>query len=271
MSKFFNRNQIIYKSREEIELMREAAQIVSRTLGKIGEAIEPGITTMELDKIAEDYILSQKAKPGFKGLYDCPSTLLTSVNEQVVHGLPSDYKIKEGDIVSCDCGSIFEGFYGDHCYTFAVGKISDEAQRLLDVTMECLNLGIQAAHAGNRIGDIGYAVQEHAESNGYGVVRDLVGHGLGRKMHEEPQVPNYGRRGTGKKIQEGLVIAIEPMINIGTHEVIQAEDGWTIVTADNKWSCHFEHDVAIVDGKPDVLSTFEYAEEAMRKKGWLKK
>lgn len=257
---------IKYKSKEEIAIMREAAQIVSRTLGKIAEVIEPGITPLELDAIAEKYIRSQNAKPGFLGMYDFPNSLCISINEQVVHGIPNDKPLKSGDIVSVDCGSVFEGYYGDHAYTFAVGEVSDEILQLLKVTQECLQIGIEQAYEGNRIGDIGYHIQKHAEDHGYGVVRELVGHGLGKSMHEDPQVPNYGRRGRGKKIQEGLVIAIEPMINLGTEKVFQADDGWTIITGDNKVSAHFEHDVAIVDGKPEVLSTFKYVEEALRKK-----
>jgi len=257
---------IIYKTEQEINTMREAAQIVSRTLGKCAEMIEPGITPFEMDKMAEDYILSQDAIPGFKGLYGCPSTLLISVNEQVVHGLPTKKPFKEGDIVSIDCGSLYKGYYGDHAYTFKVGKISADKERLLKVTLECLILGISEAKEGNRIGDIGYAIQNHAEKNGYGVVRDLVGHGLGKKLHEDPQVPNYGRRGKGKKINDGLTIAIEPMINMGTHKVTQLDDNWTIVTEDGLPSAHFEHNIAVIDGKPEILSTFKYIEEALKKK-----
>lgn len=257
---------IFYKTKEEIEIMREAAQIVSRTLGKIAEIIEPGITPLEIDAVAESYIRSQNAYPGFLGMYDFPNTLCISINEQVVHGIPTKKPIQDGDIVSVDCGAYFEGFYGDHAYTFAVGNVSEDKLKLLKVTQECLQIGIEHTRVGNRIGDIGFFIQEHAEKHGYGVVRELVGHGLGRTMHEDPQVPNYGKRGKGKKIQEGLVIAIEPMINMGTERVIQLEDGWTILTADRKPSAHFEHDVAVVDGKPEVLSTFKYVEEALAKK-----
>jgi methionyl aminopeptidase len=257
---------IKYKSKEEIELLRAAAQVVSRTLGKVAEAIGPEVTTLALDKIAEDYIRSQNAIPGFLGLYDFPNTLCVSINEQVVHGYPTDKPLKEGDIVSIDCGAILDGYYGDHAYTFAIGEVSEEKRQLLKVTQECLHLGIEQAKAGSRLGDIGYHIQKHAEDNGYGVVRDLVGHGIGTVMHEEPQVPNYGRRGRGKKIKEGLVIAIEPMINLGTEQVQYLEDNWTIATADRQPSAHFEHDVAVVDGQPDVLSTFDYVEEALAKK-----
>lgn len=257
---------IIYKTPAEIEIMREAAQIVSRTLGILAAEIKPGITPLYLDKIAEEYIRSQNALPGFLGMYGFPNTLCISINEQVVHGIPSNRILKEGDIISVDCGSKFEGFYGDHAYTFEVGEVAPETKKLLQVTKECLDLGVAQTKAGNRIEDIGFAIQQHAEKNGYGVVRDLVGHGLGRTMHEEPQVPNYGRQGRGKKIQEGLVLAIEPMINLGTEKVITLSDEWTIVTADGKPSAHFEHDVAVVNGKPEVLSTFKYIEEALAKK-----
>ena len=266
MGSLFNTQKIIYKTAAEIEIMREAAQIVSRTLGLIAAEIKPGITTIYLDQIAEEYIRSQNAIPGFLGMYDFPNTLCISVNEEVVHGYPSKRILNEGDVVSVDCGSVFEGFYGDHAYTFEVGEVAPEIHKLLEVTKECLEIGIQATKVGNRLGDIGWAIQNHAENHGYGVVRDLVGHGLGRTMHEEPQVPNYGRRGQGKKIQEGLVIAIEPMINLGTERVITADDGWTILTADGQVSAHFEHDVAVVNGMPEVLSTFKYVEEALANK-----
>ncbi|MDX2360807.1 MAG: type I methionyl aminopeptidase [Crocinitomicaceae bacterium] len=257
---------IIYKSPEEIEIMREAALVVSRTLGEVAKMIGPGVTGNELDKMAEDYILSQGAVPGFKGLYGCPSTLLVSVNEQVVHGLPSNVPFKEGDIVSVDCGAVWKEYYGDHAYTFEIGEIAPEVKRLVEVTKECLYIGIEEAKTGNRIGDIGFAIQQHAEKNGYGVVRDLVGHGLGKTLHEEPQVPNYGRRGKGKKIQNGLTIAIEPMINMGTEKVVQLDDDWTIVTEDELPSVHFEHDIAVINGKAEILSTFDYVEEALSKK-----
>ena len=263
---FLKKNMIIYKTEEEIEIMRAAAQIVSRTLGKCAEMIGPGVTPAEMDKMAEEYILSQDAVPGFKGLYGCPSTLLISVNEQVVHGLPTDRPFEEGDIVSVDCGSVYKEYYGDHAYTFQVGEVSAEKKKLLEVTYECLMLGIAEAKLGNRIGDIGFAIQQHAEKNGFGVVKDLVGHGLGKKLHEEPQVPNYGRRGRGKKIQNGLTIAIEPMINMGTEKVTQLDDNWTIVTEDGQPSAHFEHDIAVINGKPEILSTFDYIEEALSRK-----
>ncbi len=257
---------IKYKTREEIELMRESAQIVSRTLGILAAEIKPGVTPLALDKMAEEYIRSQGAVPGFLGLYDFPNTLCMSRNEHVVHGYPTDEPLRDGDIISVDCGAIKNGFYGDHAYTFEVGEVAPEIKRLLQVTKESLYLGIEQCRAGNRIEDIGFAIQQHCEKNGYGVVRELVGHGIGRVMHEDPQVPNYGRRGRGKKIKEGLVLAIEPMVNLGTFDIRQLKDGWSIVTADGKPSAHFEHNVAVVDGKPEILSTFDYIYEALSKK-----
>jgi methionyl aminopeptidase len=257
---------IHYKSAEEIELIRQSALIVSRTLGMLAEEVGPGVTPRYLDQRAEAFIRDQGAVPGFLGLYDCPSTLLTSVNEQVVHGLPNDRPLQEGDIISIDCGAKKDGYYGDHAYTFAIGEIAPETRRLLDVTLECLYLGIEQARVGKRLGDVGYAIQQHAEKNGYGVVRELVGHGLGKHMHESPEVANYGKRGKGAKLKNGLVIAIEPMINMGSRRIKQLSDGWTIVTSDRKPSAHFEHDVAIVDGKPEILSTFRYVEEALARK-----
>lgn len=256
---------IHYKNPEEIELMRAAAQVVSRTLGIVAAEIKPGVTPLQLDKLAETYIRDQGAEPAFLGLYGFPNTLCMSKNEQVVHGIPDNRPLVDGDIISVDCGAKLHGFYGDHAYTFAVGEVSTEVRKLLQVTLESLYLGIEQAVVGNRIGDISHAVQQHAEKNGYGVVRELVGHGLGRKLHEKPEVPNYGKRGSGPRIQNGLVIAIEPMINMGVKNIKQLEDGWTIITADKKPSAHFEHDVAIVDGKPEILSTFKYVEEALAK------
>src|SRR5690606_29192605 len=251
------------KTHEEIELMKESAQIVSKTLGMLATELKPGVTTKYLDKIAEDYIREQGAEPGFLGLYGCPSTLLTSTNEAVVHGLPTDIPLKEGDIVSIDCGSLKNGFYGDHAYTFEIGEVAPEIKKLLAVTKESLYVGIREFKSGNRVGDVGFAIQKHCETHGYGVVRELVGHGLGKKMHEDPEMPNYGKRGRGKKFIEGMVVAIEPMINMGTHRVKQLKDGWTIVTQDGKPSAHFEHDVAIINGKPEILSTFAYIYDAL--------
>lgn len=255
---------IYIKTREEIELMREAALSVSRTLGILAKEIKPGVTSLYLDKLAEEYIRDNGGEPAFKGLYGFPNTLCMSLNEAVVHGIPNDKPFKDGDIISVDCGVKKNGFYGDHAYTFAVGEVKPEVQKLLDVTKECLYLGIEQFKNGNRIGDISYAIQTHAEKNGYGVVRELVGHGLGKKMHEDPEVPNYGKRGDGPKLRDGMVIAIEPMINMGKKNIKQLPDGWTILTADGLPSAHFEHDVALVDGKPDILSTYDYIEEALK-------
>ncbi|MEX0811571.1 MAG: type I methionyl aminopeptidase [Chitinophagales bacterium] len=254
---------IQYKSKEEIELIRESAQLVSKTLGIIAKEVKPGAIPLSIDKLAEEFIRDHGGVPGFLGLYDFPNSLCMSLNEQVVHGIPSEKPLIEGDIISIDCGVKMNGYYGDHAYTFKVGEVSDEVNKLLEVTERSLYLGIEQMREGNRVGDISYAIQSYTESFGYGVVRELVGHGLGQKMHEDPEVPNYGKRGKGKKLQEGLVLAIEPMINMGTHRVVQLSDGWTIVTADRKPSAHFEHNVAIVNGKPEILSTFDYVEEAL--------
>ena len=254
---------IIAKTREEIELMREAALVVSKTLGEVAKAVKPGITTLELDKIAEECIRDQGAIPGFLGLYDFPNTLCMSPNSHVVHGIPNNTPLVEGDIISIDCGAIKHGFYGDHAYTFPVGEIAPETEKLLQVTKESLYVGIREFKIGKRVGDVGYAIQKYCEDHGYGVVRELVGHGLGRVMHEDPEMPNYGKRGRGKKFIEGMVVAIEPMINLGTQRIKQHKDGWTITTLDNKPSAHFEHDVAILDGKPELLSTFGYIYEAL--------
>jgi len=255
------------KSKDEIELMRESALIVSRTLALVAEHIDVGVTPLKLDKMAHDYIRDCGAVPGFLGFGGFPNSLCISVNEAVVHGIPGNRPFEEGDVVSVDCGAVKNGFYGDHAYTFMVGSVSSEIEKLLRVTKESLYLAIEKTRVGNRIGDISYAVQEHAEKYNYGVVRELVGHGLGRTMHEDPQVPNYGKRGRGKKIAEGMVLAIEPMVNMGTREILMLDDDWTIITADKKPSAHFEHDVAVVDGKPDILSTFDYVEDVLEKRG----
>ena len=254
---------IIVKTREEIEIMRQSALVVSRTLGMLASEVKPGVTTLYLDKLAEDFIRAEGAIPGFLGLYDFPNTLCMSPNAQVVHGIPNKTPLKEGDIISIDCGALKNGFYGDHAYTFAVGEIADEVKKLLAVTKQSLYEGIRNFKVGNRVGDVGYAIQKYTEDHGYGVVRELVGHGLGRTMHEDPEMPNYGKRGRGKKFMEGMVVAIEPMTNLGTHKIRQHSDGWTITTLDNKPSAHFEHDVAIVNGKPELLSTFKYVNEAL--------
>lgn len=254
---------IIPKTKEEIEIMRESALLVSKTLGMIASEIKPGITTLNLDKLAETFIRDHNAEPGFLGLYGCPSSLLTSVNEQVVHGLPTNRPIEEGDIISVDCGVLKNEFYGDHAYTFEVGEVAPETKKLLKVTKESLYIGIREFKLGNRTEDVGNAIQKYTESFGYGVVRELVGHGLGRKMHEGPEMPNYGKRGRGKLFVEGMVVAIEPMINMGTKNIKQLKDGWTIVTRDGKPSAHFEHNVALINGKPELLSTFQYVYDAL--------
>lgn len=254
---------IKYKTREEIEIMRESAQLVSKTLGMLAPHIVPGAIPLKLDRMAEEFIRDHGGEPGFLGMYGFPNSLCMSPNAQVVHGIPGKTPLQEGDIISVDCGVFMNGYYGDHAYTFPVGEVDQDTADLLEATKASLYAGIREVVAGNRLGDIGSAIQEYTESRGYGVVRELVGHGLGQKMHEEPQVANYGKRGRGKKIQEGLVIAIEPMINMGTHRIKQLPDGWTILTADGKNSAHFEHDVAVVNGKPDVLSTFQYIYDAL--------
>ena len=253
----------LIKSTEEIELIRESAQLVSKTLGMLAKEIKPGINTLYLDQLAETFIRDHNAKPGFLGLYDFPNTLCISPNHQVVHGIPNKDIINEGDILSIDCGVLKNGFYGDHAYTFPVGEIDVNTAKLLKTTKESLYVGIEQFKVGNRVGDVGYAVQNYNESRGYGVVRELVGHGLGKEMHEKPEMPNYGKRGSGKKFIEGMVVAIEPMINMGTHKINQLNDGWTILTNDNKPSAHFEHNIAIVDGKPKLLSTFDYIYESL--------
>ena len=254
------------KTDEEVELLRESSLLVGKTLAAVAQRIRPGATTLELDAIAEEFIRDHGAEPGFKGYGGFPNSLCTSVNEAVVHGIPNDRPLEEGDIVSIDCGVLKTEFYGDSAYTFAVGEIDPKVQQLLDVTKECLRLAIEQAVVGKRIGDIGFACQQHAEQNGYGVVRELVGHGLGRSLHEAPEVPNYGRRGNGPRLMDGMVLAIEPMINLGAREVGQAEDGWTIVTRDGLVSAHFEHDVVVRQGKADVLSSFKDIEEVLNSK-----
>ena len=255
---------IYLKTEEEVELLRENNLLVSATLAEVGKHIKPGVTTLELDRIAEEFIRSHGAVPGFLGYGGFPNTLCVSVNENVVHGIPSNYALKEGDIVSVDCGTIMKGFYGDSAYTFGVGEIAPEVEQLLRVTKESLLKGVEQAVAGNRVGDISAAVQAHAEKYGYGVVRELVGHGLGRKMHESPEVPNYGRRGTGPLLKQGMVICIEPMINMGSKNVVFERDGWTVRTKDRKPSAHFEYAVAIRNGEADVLTDFSVIEEAIR-------
>ena len=251
------------KNLEQIELIRESALIVSQTLGMLAREIKPGVTTLHLDQLAESFIRDHGAEPGFLGLYDFPNTLCVSPNAEVVHGIPNDKPLKDGDILSVDCGALRNGFYGDQAYTFEVGTISSKTKKLLEVTKKSLYKGIEAFCYGNRVGDLGHAIQKYIESFGYGVVRELVGHGLGRSMHESPEIPNYGKRGKGKKFLNGMVIAIEPMINLGTKNILHFNDGWTIKTADNQPSAHFEHNVALIEGKPQLLSTFDYIYEAL--------
>ena len=242
------------KNKSEIEKLYSAGQIVKETLLLVEEYIKPGVTTIELDQIAEKFIRSKKAVPGFKGLYGFPATLCVSIDDEVVHGIPKDRELKNGQIVSIDVGSIYEDYYGDHAKTFVVGETSDEKKKLLDVTRECLMIGISQVRVGNRIGDIGYSIQEYAESHGYGVVRDLVGHGIGKNLHEEPQVPNFGKKGTGSMIENGLCLAIEPMINMGDYNVYTKSDKWTMCTVDGKPSAHFEHSIAFIDDKVKILT-----------------
>lgn len=256
---------LYYKTKEEIELIRESSLLVAKALAEVAKIIKPGITTLALDKVAYEFINDNNAVPAFLNYNGFPNSLCISVNSEVVHGIPGKYELKDGDIVSVDCGVVKNKFFGDSAYTFAVGEVKPEILKLLSVTKESLYKGIEFAVAGKRIGDIGEAVQQHAESNGFSVVRELVGHGVGKKLHEAPEVPNYGKKGTGLKIEEGLVIAIEPMINFGKKAVTQDNDGWTIRTADNLASAHFEHTIAVGKDKADVLSSFEYIEEALKK------
>lgn len=252
---------IHFKTAEEVELLRASNLLVSRTLAEVAKLIAPGVTTLELDRVAEEYIRDNHALPGFLGYKGYPKTLCTSVNQQVVHGIPSGYRLKEGDIVSVDCGALYQGYYGDSAYTFAVGEVTDRVKWLLKTTRESLYKGIENAREGLRIGDISNAIQDHCERERFSVVREMVGHGIGQGLHEAPEVPNYGRRGHGIKLQPGMVICIEPMINMGRKEITQDSDGWTIQTADKMPSAHFEHCVAIGKTSADILSTFDYIEE----------
>ena len=259
-------SKIYYKSLEEIELIRESALLVSKTLAEVAKVIEAGMTTKQLDQLAYTFISDHDAVPAFLNYNGFPYSLCISPNEQVVHGFPGDYVIQEGDLISVDCGVVKNGFVGDSAYTFSIGEVDPEKQRLVDATKKCLEFAIDKAVVGCRIGDVGFAVQDYAESLGLGVVRELVGHGVGVKLHEKPEVPNYGRRGSGIKLEEGMVIAIEPMINAGVAGVKFWSDGWTVTTKDNKPSAHFEHTVAVKKGKADVLSSFSIIEEVLAKK-----
>lgn len=257
---------IHYKTDEEIELIRQSNLLVSRTHAEVAKYIAPGTKTLKLDKIAEEFIRDNKAQPGFLGYSGFPNTLCISVNSVVVHGIPSNYELREGDIISIDCGVLMNGYYGDSAYTFTVGEIKKEVEDLLIATKAALYVGIENAKVGNRIGDIGYSIQNFVEKRGYSVVREMVGHGIGKKLHEKPEVPNYGKKGSGKKINNGLVIAIEPMINLGKKDILIEKDGWTVRTVDKKPSAHFEHTVAIVNGKAEILSNFQCIEEVLKTK-----
>jgi methionyl aminopeptidase len=259
-------SKIHYKSVEEIELIKKSSLLVSKTLGEIAKVIGPGVKTIELNKLAETFIRDNGGVPAFLNYNGFPYSLCISLNDQVVHGFPGQHVLEEGELVSVDCGVILDKYYGDSAYTFAIGEVSDTVKTLMRVTKECLYLGIEKAVAGLRIGDIGYAVQEHAEKNGFGVVKELVGHGVGLHLHEKPEVPNYGKRGSGSKLEEGMVIAIEPMINAGRAGVKFWNDGWTVSTSDGKPSAHYEHTVAVNKGKADILSTFSYIDEVLKEK-----
>ena len=257
---------ILVKTENEIDLIRESSLLVGKTLAEVAKHIAPGVQTIKLDKIAEEFIRDHGAVPGFLGYNGFPFSLCISINENVVHGFPSARELIEGDIVSVDCGVLMNGFYGDSAYTFMVGEVDEKTENLLNRTKESLYLGIEMAIEGNRIGDIGHAIQQYVEGFGYSVVRDLVGHGLGRNLHEKPEVPNFGRKGKGPMLHEGMVLAIEPMINLGKSKVLQESDGWTFRTADRMPSAHFEHDIVVRKGKAEILSTFDYIEEVLKSK-----
>jgi len=252
---------LYYKTEEEIHLLRLSNELVSKTHGEVAKWIKPGVKTLKLDRIAEEYIRDNKAEPGFLGYHGFPNTLCISINEEVVHGLPSERIVKEGDIVSIDCGVLLNGFYGDCAYTYAIGEIDKLSKMLLNATKESLSIGISNAIVGRRLGDIGFSIQSYVQKFGFSVVREMVGHGIGRELHEDPQVMNYGRRGSGIKLQEGLVIAIEPMINLGKRFISQDKDGWTIRATDGKPSAHFEHTVVVRKNQAEILTTFKYIEE----------
>lgn len=255
---------IFYKTEEEIQVIRESADILGRAHGEVAKNVRPGVKTEYLDKIAEEFIKDHGATASFKGYNGFPSTLCISTNEVVVHGFPSGYELKDGDIISIDCGVYYKGFHSDSAYTYPVGDVSQETLALLKATKESLYVGIEEAKFGNRIGDLAFAIQKYVEDRGYTVVRELVGHGLGRSLHESPEVPNYGKRGRGPKLQEGLVIAIEPMVNLGTRNIVQEKDGWTIRTRDRKPSAHYEHTVAIFKDRTEILTTHKYIEEVVK-------
>jgi methionyl aminopeptidase len=270
-----------YKTEEEIDILRDNCLLVSATIAEVANHLRPGISGLELDRIAETFIRDHRAEPAFKGypgtVFDFPGTLCISLNEVIVHGIPNETVIREKDVVSIDCGVKKNGFFGDSAFTFAVGEVAADVMRLLETTRECLDLAIEQAVAGNRLGDIGFAVQQHAETeNGFGVIREMVGHGIGRKLHEPPEVPNYGKRGKGPVLHEGLVIAIEPMINMGSREVILKKDGWTLVARDQKPSAHFEHTIVVRKQKAEVLSDHRGIDQAVKNNPhltqmWIKK
>lgn len=257
---------IYYKTEEEIDLIKESSLLVAKTHAEVAKLIQPGVSTLVLDKIAEEFIRDNGGVPAFKGYSGFPNTLCVSPNEQVVHGIPTNDPIESGTILSLDCGVKKNGFFGDSAFTYEVGEVAKDVKELLKITRESLYKGIEVAVAGNRIGDIGYAIQNHAEKNGFTVVRELVGHGVGVNLHESPEVPNYGKRGRGIKLHEGLVIAIEPMINMGVKEINQLNDGWTIKTADLKPSAHFEHTIVVRKGKAEILSSFDYIDKVLKNK-----
>jgi methionyl aminopeptidase len=255
---------IFLKNDEEIAIIKQSGLILAQTLGVVAKAIKPGITTRDLDKLAETYIYDQGASPSFKGYNRFPATLCISVNEAVVHGIPGNYELKEGDIVSVDCGVFYKGFHSDSAFTFPVGEITKEARELIKVTKEALYLGISQAIVGNRVGDIGGVVEDYVSKHNFTVVRDLAGHGIGKNLHEDPQVPNYGKRGAGVRLKKGMVLAIEPMVNLGKSAVKQEKDGWTITTIDKKLSAHFEHTVAIGEQQAEILTSYQYIEEVFK-------
>ncbi|WP_235296813.1 type I methionyl aminopeptidase [Portibacter marinus] len=257
---------IYYKTKDEIELIRISCLLVCKTLAEIATILKPGVTGATLDKRAEEFIRDHQAVPGFKDYKGFPATLCISPNEGVVHGIPDDKEFTDGDIVSIDCGTYLNEFYGDAAYTFAIGEIPDHTMKLLQVTKDSLYKGIEAAQKGNRLGDVGYAIQNYAErENGFGVVRELIGHGIGRNLHEKPDVMNYGQRGKGIQLKEGLVIAIEPMVNQGSKEIAKSSDGWTIISRDRKPSAHYEHTIAITKNEPDILSDHSFIETSIKK------
>jgi len=259
-------SKVIFKTKEQIDLIRESCDLLSKTLGELAKEIKPGVRTIDLDKLAYEFIQDHGGTPAFLNYNGFPYSLCISMNDQVVHGFPSDYTLKDGDIISVDGGVVLNNYISDSAYTFAVGEVSEEIKSLLAVTKESLNLGIEQAVSGKRIGDISFAIQNYVDQFGFGIVKELVGHGVGIELHEKPEVPNYGRRGNGPKLMEGMVIAIEPMINLGKAGVKFWDDGWTVSTIDSKPSAHFEHTVAISKGKPDILTSFSYIEDILNKK-----